>query len=135
MRITIKRKPWQRFHRKRKYLRFWQNCLVNKIIWFISVAFRFSKIGVATGGQKKLPFWNFQPQLFISKHSKNLFSDFQTILSQGLLFLGFTLKEKDALRTRLVVREVQQCPEGRCNEVLLLMFETTFFGHWVKHHL
>ena len=50
-------------------------------------------------------------------------------------FFGFTLKGKDALRTRLVVREVRQCPDGRCNEVLPIMFETTFFGHWVKHHL
>ena len=62
---------------------------------------------------------------------KILFSIFRQ--SSCKSFLSFTLKGKDVLRTRLVVREVRQCPDVRCNEVSFLMFERTFFGHWVKN--
>ena len=82
-----------------------------------------------------MPFWHFSSQLSATKHGKAFLTRCETTLSSELFSLNFEAKRY--ARTRLIVTEwhsERHITVKHCNDVLL-MFETAFFDHWVKHHL
>ena len=74
----------------------------NKITWFISIAV---EIGVDDRRTEKVAILKFSISTFYTKNTaKTFFPIFRQSCPKS--FLGFTLKGKDALRMRMVVREV-----------------------------